>query len=154
MKIEIFTDGACSGNPGPGGWSAMVRCNDGVYKTLSGFDPNTTNNRMELLGVIHALAFARVETNGAKSEITLTTDSKYVVDAINQNWLTNWRQNGWRTAGKKPVKNQDLWEQLLPWITDPEHAVTFKWVKGHAGHFENELCDQLAVAEIENNIKY
>ena len=136
--VEIFTDGACSGNPGPGGWGAVLRF-AGKEKELSGGEKETTNNRMELTAVIRALS-ALMEP----CKVRLTTDSKYVCDAINQRWVYGWRANGWRKADKKPTLNVDLWEELLPLLET--HEVEFLWVKGHAGHPENERCDALAVA--------
>ena len=139
--IEIFTDGACSGNPGPGGWGAVLRY-EGREKELSGGEKETTNNRMELTAVISALKALK-----EPCEVTLTTDSKYVCDAILQKWVYSWRANGWRKADKKPALNVDLWEQLLDLLEI--HKVQFVWVKGHAGHPENERCDKLAVIETE-----
>lgn len=136
--IEIFTDGACSGNPGPGGWGAILRYGN-REKELSGGEKDTTNNRMELTAVIMAL-----EALKEPCIVKLTTDSKYVCDAINQNWVYSWQKNGWKKADKKPALNVDLWERLLPLLEI--HEVTFCWVKGHAGHRENERCDALAVA--------
>jgi ribonuclease HI len=107
---------------------------------------------MELTAVITAIKYALEQTGAVKSEITVTTDSKYVTDAVNQNWLGNWQRNGWKTAAKKPVLNQDLWQQLLPLLNDANHKISFVWVKGHDGHAENERCDQLAVAAIANAI--
>ncbi len=135
--VEIFTDGACSGNPGPGGWGAVLRFNT-VEKELSGGEKDTTNNRMELTAVIKALSALK-----EPCDVRLTTDSKYVCEAINQKWVYSWQKNGWRKADKKPALNVDLWEQLLPLLET--HDVTFVWVKGHAGHPENERCDELAV---------
>ena len=140
--VEIFTDGACSGNPGKGGWGAILRYG-GVTKELSGGEPETTNNRMELTAVIKAL-----EALKEPCEVTLTSDSKYVIDAITQRWVYNWKRNGWRKADKKPALNVDLWEILLSLLE--RHRVTFVWVKGHAGHPENERCDQLAVQYYNN----
>ena len=137
-KIEIFTDGACSGNPGVGGWGAILRFGEHV-KELSGGEENTTNNRMELTAVIQALKALK-----EPCEVVLTTDSKYVSDAVTLGWAETWRKNGWRKADKKPALNVDLWEQLLDLLGI--HKVTFNWVKGHAGHPENERCDQLAVS--------
>lgn len=137
-QVEIFTDGACSGNPGPGGWGAILRYN-GHTKELSGGEPNTTNNRMELTAVIEALCSLK-----EPCRVTLTTDSKYVCDSINKGWAKSWQKNGWRKADKKPALNPDLWEKLLNLLD--VHTVELKWVKGHAGHPENERCDQLAVA--------
>jgi ribonuclease HI len=138
-KVEIFTDGACSGNPGPGGWGAILRYN-GHEKRISGGAPETTNNRMELRGVIAALSQLK-----EPCEVILTSDSRYVCDAIQKGWAESWRKNGWRKADKKPALNSDLWEQLLDLLA--VHHVTVKWIKGHAGHPENELCDRMAVAE-------
>ena len=137
--IEIFTDGACSGNPGPGGWAAILRFN-GIEKELSGGEKDTTNNRMELTAVIKALEALRYPCN-----VKLTTDSKYVCDAINQKWVYGWRDNNWRKKNKKPALNPDLWQQLLSLLE--KHNVEFIWVKGHNDHPENERCDKLAVAE-------
>lgn len=136
-KVEIFTDGACSGNPGPGGWGAVLRFG-GKEKELSGGEKDTTNNRMELTAVIEALSALK-----EPCEVALTTDSKYVCDAINQRWVYGWKANRWKKADKKPALNIDLWERLLPLLDT--HKVTFLWVKGHAGHPENERCDALAV---------
>lgn len=136
--VEIFTDGACSGNPGPGGWGAVLRF-AGKEKELSGGETETTNNRMELTAVIKALSALK-----EPCKVRLTTDSKYVCDAVNQRWVYSWRANGWRKADKKPALNVDLWEELLPLLET--HEVEFLWVKGHAGHPENERCDALAVA--------
>lgn len=135
MSVEIFTDGACSGNPGPGGWGAILR--DGATeKELSGGEALTTNNRMELMAAIAAL-----EALKRPSTVTLTTDSTYVRDGISK-WLANWKRNGWKTAAKKPVKNEDLWRRLD--AAQTPHRVDWRWVKGHAGHAENERCDELA----------
>ncbi|MEE1052752.1 MAG: ribonuclease HI [Acutalibacteraceae bacterium] len=141
-KVEIFTDGACSGNPGPGGWGAVLRYN-GREKELSGGEINTTNNRMELTAVIEALGCLKEPCS-----VTLTTDSKYVADAISKGWAVSWQKNGWRKADKKPALNSDLWEKLLNLLKT--HDVTINWVKGHAGHPENERCDALAVAYYKN----
>ena len=140
--VEIFTDGACSGNPGPGGWGAVLRFM-GREKELSGGEVDTTNNRMELTAVIEALSALK-----EPCKVSLTTDSKYVCDAINQGWVYSWQKNGWRKADKKPALNVDLWEKLLPLLE--RHDVTFLWVKGHAGHLENERCDELAVNFYKN----
>jgi ribonuclease HI len=141
-KVEIFTDGACSGNPGPGGWGAILRYN-GREKQISGGAPSTTNNRMELTGVIEALRQLK-----EPCEVVLTSDSRYVCDAVGKGWAENWRRNGWRKADKKPALNSDLWGTLLSLLR--VHRVTFRWIKGHAGHAENERCDHLAVAESRN----
>lgn len=139
MFVEIFTDGACSGNPGPGGWGVILRCGD-YEKELSGGEEHTTNNRMELLGVISAL-----EALKKTCEVKLTTDSKYVVDGITKGWAVNWRKRGWKKSDGKPALNADLWERLLGLLE--KHKVEFCWIKGHAGHAENERCDALAVKE-------
>lgn len=135
--IEIFTDGACSGNPGPGGWGAILRYGD-KEKELCGGEKETTNNRMELTAVIKSLSALK-----EPCVVKLTTDSKYVCDAILNGWVYSWQKNGWKKADKKPALNVDLWETLLPLLDT--HEVTFNWVKGHNGHKENERCDQLAV---------
>lgn len=140
-KVEVFTDGACSGNPGPGGWGAVLRCN-GTEKEISGGAAETTNNRMELSGVIEALRLLK-----EPCEVILYSDSKYVCDAITKGWAEGWRKNNWRKADKKPALNVDLWEVLLPLLE--RHKVTVNWIKGHAGHPENERCDRLAVAATE-----
>lgn len=137
--VEIFTDGACSGNPGPGGYGVVLRYG-AVEKELSGGDSNTTNNRMELMGVIKGLSALK-----RPCKVMLTTDSKYVCDSINKGWVFGWKKKGWIKSDKKPALNVDLWEQLLPLLE--LHDVTFNWVKGHAGHPENERCDRLAVEQ-------
>lgn len=134
-QIEIFTDGACKGNPGPGGWGALLRY-QGTEKSLKGAEANTTNNRMELMAAICALQAVR-----EPCEITLTTDSQYVRKGVTE-WMAGWKRNGWRTADKKPVKNQDLWQALD--AAAAVHQMHWRWVKGHAGHRENEIADQLA----------
>jgi ribonuclease HI len=134
--VEIFTDGACRGNPGPGGWGAVMRYN-GHEKTLHGGEANTTNNRMELTAVIQSL-----ETLTRPCAVRVTTDSKYVMDGITQ-WLPNWKKRGWKTADKKPVKNVDLWQRLDAAVQRHE-SVEWQWVRGHTGHPENELADALA----------
>ena len=140
-KVEIFTDGACSGNPGPGGWGAILRCN-GTEKEFSGGEKDTTNNRMELTAVISALKALKYPC-----EVTVTTDSKYVYESVTKGWVYSWQKNGWRKADKKPALNPDLWSELLTLLD--MHNVTFVWVKGHNEHPENERCDRLAVAECE-----
>ena len=134
-RIEIYTDGACRGNPGPGGWGALLIAGD-RRKTLHGGDPETTNNRMELTAAIEAL-------NALKRpcKVNLHTDSRYVMHGITE-WLDNWKQRGWKTAGKKQVKNEDLWRRLDEVLT--EHHVQWRWVKGHSGVPENERADELA----------
>lgn len=139
MIVEIFTDGACSGNPGPGGYGAILRYGN-AEKELSGGNRETTNNRMELMGVIAALSALN-----RPCEVVLTTDSKYVCDSITKGWVYGWQKKGWKKSDGKPALNVDLWEQLLPLLA--RHKVTFCWVKGHAGHPENERCDALAVAQ-------
>ena len=134
--VDIYTDGACRGNPGPGGWGAVLVYN-GTEKELSGGEPHTTNNRMELSGVIAALSALK-----EPCEVTLTTDSKYVADAVINGWAVGWRARGWKKADKSPALNPDLWEVLLDLLE--RHSVTFVWVKGHAGHPYNERCDVLA----------
>lgn len=136
-KVEIFTDGACLGNPGPGGYGAIIRAN-GKEKELSKGYKLTTNNRMELRAVIDALSALK-----KPCEVTLYSDSKYVVQSINENWLINWEKRGWKKADKKPVENVDLWQELLPLLKS--HKVKFIWMKGHEGHPENERADKLSV---------
>lgn len=138
-KVEIFTDGACSGNPGPGGYGVILRFGEHT-KELSGGAPETTNNRMELSGVIAGLSALK-----ESCIVTLTTDSKYVVDSVTKGWVYGWKKKDWIKSDKKPALNVDLWEQLLPLLE--KHRVTFIWVKGHAGHPENERCDELAVMQ-------
>ncbi len=138
--VEIFTDGACRGNPGPGGWAALLRLG-GVEKMISGAEAQTTNNRMELMAAIQGLQALR-----RGSRVVLTTDSEYVRQGITQ-WINGWQRNGWKTAAKKPVKNQDLWQQLLAAIA--AHEVEWHWVKGHSGHVENERVDQAANEAID-----
>ena len=137
--VEAFTDGACSGNPGPGGWGALLRM-AGTEKELGGGDPATTNNRMELMGAIAAL-----EALKRPCRVKLHTDSKYVLDGATK-WIHGWKRNGWKTADKKPVKNVELWQRLD--TARNGHEVEWIWVKGHAGHVENERVDALARAEI------
>lgn len=139
MTVEIFTDGACSGNPGPGGYGAILRAG-GHTKELSGGAAQTTNNRMELMGVIAALSALKYPC-----DVVLTTDSKYVVDSVTKGWAKGWRERGWVKSDKKPALNSDLWEQLLDLLD--VHRVKFVWVKGHAGHPENERCDRLAAEQ-------
>ena len=140
-QVEIFTDGACSGNPGPGGWGAVLRHN-GATKEISGGEKQTTNNRMELMAAIAAL-----EALTQPCEVILTTDSKYVMDGITK-WIWGWKKNSWKKADKKPVLNADLWMRLDA-ITS-QHRVKWEWVKGHAGHPENERCDELARTAIKS----
>ncbi|MBE6793241.1 MAG: ribonuclease HI [Ruminococcaceae bacterium] len=135
--VELFTDGACSGNPGPGGWGAILRFN-GQEKELCGGEPQTTNNRMELTAAIEGLAALK-----ERCKVTLCTDSRYLVDGIEKGWARSWKKNGWRKADKKPALNADLWDRLLTLLDI--HEVSFLWVRGHQGHPENERCDRLAV---------
>ncbi len=139
-KVEIFTDGACRGNPGPGGWAALIRMG-ARERELSGGEPLTTNNRMELLAAIEGL-------NALKRpcRVELTTDSNYVRDGITK-WIHGWRRNGWKTSDRKPVKNAELWQALVE--AAAPHRIDWHWVRGHAGHPENERADALACAEAE-----
>ncbi len=137
--IRVYTDGACSGNPGPGGWGALLRWN-GHEKEISGGDGDTTNNRMEMMAVIQAL-----ETLKKSSRVEIYTDSKYVMDGATK-WMAGWKAKGWKGAHKKPVKNRGLWERIDSLLST--HDVTFFWVKGHSGHPENERADELATGAI------
>ena len=145
-EVEIFTDGACSGNPGPGGWGAILKYGDNV-KELSGGEAKTTNNRMEMSAVIASLSALK-----EPCRVTLTSDSKYVIDAVTKGWAKKWQANGWIKSDKKPALNSDLWEKLLALLEI--HDVKFVWVKGHAGHPENERCDRLAVAQSQKYSKH
>ena len=138
--IILYTDGACSGNPGPGGWGAVLVYNN-IQKQMSGFEDNTTNNRMELLAVIKGLSALKENCN-----VEIYTDSAYVCNAFVQNWVQSWQLNGWKTASKTPVANMDLWQELLYLIKN--HKVHFNKVKGHADNELNNLCDKLATSEI------
>ncbi|MBV8549039.1 MAG: ribonuclease HI [Alphaproteobacteria bacterium] len=137
--VEIYTDGACSGNPGPGGWGALLRC-DGTEKELSGGERDTTNNRMELMAAIMAL-----EALTRPAQVQLYTDSQYVQQGMTS-WIAGWQKRGWKTADKKPVKNADLWQRLAQ--AAARHRVEWKWVRGHDGHPDNERVDRLAVAAV------
>lgn len=137
--VEIFTDGACSGNPGPGGWAAILKFG-GAEKEISGGESQTTNNRMELTAVIESLLCLKYPCT-----VELYTDSSYVGNGISKGWAESWRNNGWRKADKKPALNADLWEKLLDLCG--VHTVNFHWIKGHDGHIENERCDKLAVEQ-------
>ncbi|GHD29651.1 ribonuclease HI [Parahalioglobus pacificus] len=139
-SVEVFTDGACKGNPGPGGWGALLRF-QGKEREIYGAEPETTNNRMELLAAIEGLRALR-----EPCKVALTTDSVYVKNGITQ-WLPNWKKRGWKTASKQPVKNADLWRALDE--QNQRHEVDWHWVKGHSGHRENEIADQLANRGIE-----
>jgi ribonuclease HI len=142
-QVEVYTDGACSGNPGPGGWGAILRYG-GVEKELSGYNRETTNNRMELTAAIRGL-----EALKEPCRVKLYTDSQYLAKAINQGWLKSWKKNGWRKSDKKPVLNVELWKQLDSQLT--RHAVTIHWVKGHAQNKYNNRCDALATGQIAQN---
>jgi len=138
-QIEMFTDGACSGNPGPGGWGTILRYN-GHEKELCGGAAQTTNNRMELTAVIEGFKALKEPCH-----VLLCSDSKYVIDALEKGWAASWKSKGWRRSDRSPALNADLWEELLLLIAP--HALTFRWVHGHQGHPENERCDAMAVAE-------
>ncbi len=139
--VEIFSDGACSGNPGPGGWGTLLRCGEHV-RELSGYEPETTNNRMELMAAI-----AGLEALKRPCRVRLTTDSQYLKKGMTE-WLPGWIRRGWKNAQKKPVANRDLWERLLE--LEKQHQIEWCWVRGHAGHPENERCDELARQAIAN----
>ena len=143
-EVMLFTDGACSGNPGPGGWGAILRY-AGTEKELSGGEPSTTNNRMELSAVIEGLSALK-----EPCAVTVVTDSKYVFDGVTKGWAAGWRSRGWVKNDGKPALNPDLWERLLELLA--VHKVTFNWVKGHAGHPENDRCDRLAVAQYASKV--
>ena len=136
-KVKVYTDGACSGNPGPGGWGAILKYG-GHEKEISGGEEMTTNNRMELTAVIEALSALK-----EPCRVELVSDSKYVIDSIEKGWVFGWKKNGWVKSNKEPALNVDLWERLLPLIK--KHDMTYVWIKGHTGHAENERCDKLAV---------
>lgn len=138
-KVTLYTDGACSGNPGPGGWGAVL-CYGAHEKELSGGAAETTNNRMELTAVIEGLSILK-----ESCEVELYSDSKYVIDALSKGWVWSWQKNGWKKADKKPALNVDLWEKLLPLLS--RHTLHYHWVKGHAENEYNNRCDALAVAE-------
>ncbi len=140
QEVELFTDGACSGNPGPGGWGAILRFK-GTEKELSGGEADTTNNRMEMTGVIEGLSALKRSCN-----VKVFSDSQYVIKGMTE-WLVQWKARGWKTADKKPVKNEDLWKRLDELCA--KHRVSWEWVKGHAGHPENERVDALARIETE-----
>ena len=142
MKYTIYTDGACSGNPGPGGWGAVIFDNNNKQKNISGSEENTTNNRMELSAAIMAL-----EEVNSNSEITIYTDSIYVKNGITE-WVLKWKENGWKNSNKEPVKNKDLWEKLDNLCE--QNTINWKWVKGHASNKYNNLADELATKAIKN----
>jgi ribonuclease HI len=137
-KVVMYTDGACKGNPGPGGWGALLRAADGTEKELWGGDPQTTNNRMEMMAVIEALSALK-----RPCHVTLYVDSQYVLKGLNE-WLPGWKAKGWRTAAKQPVKNVDLWQRLDALVNEGQHRIDWQWVKGHAGDPGNEHADSLA----------
>jgi len=140
-KVDIYTDGACSGNPGPGGWGVVMHWKGNV-KELSGYEGDTTNNRMELMAAIQGLETLKRDVG----KVNLHTDSTYVKDGITK-WIHGWKKNGWKTAAKKPVKNKDLWQRLEASLAD--HEVEWHWIKGHSGHPENERCDELATLAVQ-----
>ncbi|NLJ70468.1 MAG: ribonuclease HI [Clostridiaceae bacterium] len=142
-QVDIYTDGACSGNPGPGGWAAILKVGS-IEKEISGFEPDTTNNRMELTAAIKGLS----ELN-RPCKVNLYSDSAYLVKAFNEQWIANWQKNGWRNAAKQPVSNSDLWQELLELAE--QHDIKWIWVKGHAENPYNNRCDQLAVQQIKQN---
>lgn len=139
-EVEMFVDGACRGNPGPGGWGALLRYNE-TEKSLSGAQSDTTNNRMELMAVIEGLNSLK-----ERCHVIITTDSQYVKNGMTV-WMAGWKKKGWKTANNKPVKNQDLWEQLDEAVS--KHSVEWHWVRGHSGHIENERADELARLAID-----
>lgn len=143
-QVEIYTDGACSGNPGPGGWGAVL-IYEGKRKEISGYESKTTNNRMEILAVINALKCLK-----ENCLVNLYTDSNYVYKAFEDNWIENWIKNGWKNSAKKPVSNKELWEELI--CLTKRHKVTFHKVKGHADNELNNRCDELATGEIDKNV--
>lgn len=142
--IAVYTDGACSGNPGPGGWGAII-IDENEEKEFSGFEPNTTNNRMELTAVIQGLSALKEQ----QASVTVYTDSQYIVNAINLHWLDNWQIKSWMNASKKPVANRDLWEMIID--LNKKYKPTYVWVKGHSSNEYNNRCDALAVQAIQNN---
>ncbi len=144
QAIEIFTDGACKGNPGPGGWGVLLRWGE-HEKALCGGEPDTTNNRMELMAAIQGLQALK-----KSSQVILTTDSEYVMKGIRE-WMPNWKKRGWKTSSRQPVKNADLWQQLDELVT--QHEVEWRWVRGHSGHRENEIADALANQGVEQVLK-
>lgn len=143
--VEIFTDGACKGNPGPGGWGAILRYN-GHEKVISGGEADTTNNRMELTALIKAL-----EQLNEPCHVIVTSDSQYVLNALEKGWAEGWRKRGWKKADKKPALNADLWEIMLN--LEKSHNMEYRWIQGHNGHPENERCDALAVEEAAKFVK-
>ena len=144
-RVQIYTDGACSGNPGPGGWAAIL-CFGGHRKEMAGFMPGTTNNRMELFAAISALGALKTSC-----DVQLYSDSAYLVNAFEQHWIDHWQRNGWKTAGGKPVENQDLWRLFLTLMK--RHQISFHKVKGHSNHPENNRCDELARGQIQEYLR-
>lgn len=144
-RVFIYTDGACSGNPGPGGWCAILRYGK-IKKEISGGSANTTNNKMELTAVIEGL-----KALNRKCDVTIISDSKYVCDAVTKGWVYNWKMKGWKKSDGKPALNSEMWEELLLLLA--RHNVEFNWIKGHAGHPENERCDKKAVEETQKFLK-
>lgn len=140
-QVEIFTDGSCKFNPGPGGWGAILRWN-GHEKTLSGGEKSTTNNRMELTAAIEALSALKEPCS-----VTLCSDSKYLIDGLEKGWAASWKKRGWKKSNRSPALNSDLWEKLLE--LESRHEITYKWIKGHAGHPFNERCDEMAQKEAD-----
>lgn len=140
-EVEIFTDGACKGNPGPGGWGAILRYK-GVEKEISGGESDTTNNRMELTALVKAL-----ECLKEPCRVLAVSDSQYLIDGLSKGWAAGWRARGWKKSNREPALNPDLWEQLL--ALTAKHEMAYRWIRGHAGHPENERCDALAVAQAE-----
>ena len=146
-QVVIYTDGACKGNPGPGGWGVLLRSPDGTEKELCGGERETTNNRMEMMAVIEALAALK-----RPCDVTLFLDSQYVLKGITE-WLPGWKAKGWRTAAKQPVKNVDLWQRLDALVANSGHAIDWRWVKGHAGDPGNERADALANKGVEQALR-
>jgi len=146
-RIKIYTDGACSGNPGPGGWAAVIFLNAVRKKEISGFEPNATNNRMELTAVVKAIKYIALLEGEKGRKINIYSDSAYVVNAVKSSWIKKWECNGWKTVRGDDIKNKDLWLQLLELVK--EHKVNMIKIKGHVGDFHNESADLLAKAEIE-----
>ena len=144
--VYLFTDGACKGNPGPGGWAAILRY-QGAEKEISGGEVKTTNNRMELLGMINALEQLKEPCN-----VVATSDSKYLLDGLQKGWAEGWRRRGWKKSDGKPALNADLWERLLKLTS--QHKMEYHWIRGHAGHPENERADRLAVEAAQRQVKY
>jgi len=136
-KVDLYTDGACSGNPGPGGWAAVL-CYMGQEREMSGHNPDTTNNRMELTAVIEGLSALN-----QRCDVTVHTDSKYIIDSVEKGWVYGWKRRGWKKSDNQPALNSDLWESLLSLLS--KHTVRFQWIKGHDGNPMNERCDALAV---------